>query len=580
MNMKWNVGKKIGIGFGLALLFLIVIGGVSLRCVIKLEDTSQWVTHTHAVIEKVESLFSALKDAETGQRGYIITGAPKYLEPYNTARDSLSSNLKELKALTKDNQNQQRRLDQLEALIMGSDGKLSELERTISLRRDKGFEIALAEVMTDKGKSTMDSIRKVIGEMELEETTLLKTRSEEAQAAARNALLIIVLGSLTAVIAMCIAGFLITRDISQPLQNLTRVSERIALGELENNVFAGERGDEVGILLRAFDRMTQWLRSMAGTAEQIAAGDLRSSIKPLSEKDVLGNSFARMIQNLQGQSRGLVEGAGQLSTAANEIMASTSQLSSSASQSSTSVSETTTTVEEVRQTAQVSSQKAKAVSDIAQRAAQFSQSGRKATEDASSGMVRIRQQMEAIATNMMQLSEQGQAVVLIVATVEDIAAQSNLLAVNAGIEAAKAGEHGRGFSVVAQEIKNLAEQSRMATNQVRTILNDIQKATTAAVLATEQGSKAVEAGEKQMGAAKESIQVLATSVVEASQAATQIAASSQQQLVGMDQVALAMESIKQASSQNVDSAQQLEIAARNLAELGRRLKQLVDYYKL
>src|SRR5262249_21707647 len=151
----------------------------------------------------------------------------------------------------------------------------------------------------------------------------------------------------------------------------------------------------------------------------------------------------------------------------------------SAGETATAVGETTTTVEEVRQTAQVASQKARLVADSSQKAAQISQGGRKSTEDVIAGMVRIRQQMQAMAESMVRLSEQGQAIGQIIATVEDLAAQSNLLAVNAAIEAAKSGEHGKGFSVVAQEVKSLAEQSRQATNQVRTILSEIQKATTA-----------------------------------------------------------------------------------------------------
>jgi len=228
----------------------------------------------------------------------------------------------------------------------------------------------------------------------------------------------------------------------------------------------------------------------------------------------------------------------------------------------------------------VASQKAKLVSDSAQKAAQSSQSGRKSIEDVTLGMERIRQQMDAIAAGMVRLSSQSQAIGQIMASVEDLAAQSNLLAVNAAIEAAKAGEHGKGFSVVAQEVKSLAEQSRQATNQVRTILGDIQKATATAVMATEQGSKAVEVGSQQTAVAGEAIQALATSVNEAAQASTQIAASSQQQLVGVDQVSGAMESIKQASVQNVASAQQLEAAAGNLNELGQRFKQMIERYKV
>jgi methyl-accepting chemotaxis protein len=580
--MKWNVGMKIGTGFGLALAILVAIGAASYRSTAKLTDTAEWVAHTHQVLEKLEAVLSGMKDAETGQRGYIITGEERYLEPFRAAQGTINQKIKALRELTKDNVNQQRRLDTLEPLIDGKEGKFAELQETIDARKDKarGLNVAVQLVLTDKGKKVMDDIRKTIDEMTSEENTLLKERTDEAQASARNTTLTIVFGTLAAFILLAVVGFVITRNIARPLQDLTAVAERITVGDLSVTVGADTRGDEVGVLARTFERMTQSLRAIAGAAEQIAAGDLRSTIKPQSAADVLGNAFARMAESLRDQIRGLIEGANLLGSTASEIVASTSQLATSASESAAAVSETTTTVEEVRQTAQVASQKAKNVSDSAQKAAQSSQRGRKSTEDVGAGMNRIRQQMDAIAASMVRLSEQSQAIGQIMASVEDLAAQSNLLAVNAAIEAAKAGEHGKGFGVVAQEVKSLAEQSRQATNQVRTILGDIQKATTTAVMATEQGSKAVEAGTRQTEVAGESIQALAASVNEAAQAATQIAASSQQQLVGVDQVAGAMESIKQASTQNVASAKQLESAARNLNELGQRLKQMVDRYQV
>src|SRR4030095_12852678 len=110
--------------------------------------------------------------------------------------------------------------------------------------------------------------------------------------------------------------------------------------------------------------------------------------------------------------------------------------------------------------------KAKLVAETAQRTAQTSQSGIKSTEETVAGINRIRQQMQSIADSMVRLSEQSQTIGQIVATVEDLAGQSNLLAVNASIEAAKAGEHGKGFSVVAQEVRTLAEQSRDGTREV------------------------------------------------------------------------------------------------------------------
>jgi methyl-accepting chemotaxis protein len=578
--MRWTVGTKIGAGFALALAILVVIGGVSYRSTGTLTETAASVTHTHEVLERLEAALSDMKDAETGQRGYVITGEERYLEPFRTAQVTSSQDLKALRNLTADNVGQQRRLDTLESLINGKDGKFAELQKPLDARRDqaRGFAVALQIILTDKGKNLMDDIRKTVDEMKNEEHALLKTRSEEAQLSARSTTLTIIFGTLTAVIGLAVAGFIITRNIAWPLRDLTAVAERITVGDLRVKVSANARTDEVGVLARTFDRMTQSLRTMAGAAEQIAAGDLRASITPQSANDVLGNAFARMVDNLREQTRQLVEGANVLGAAASEIVASTTQLASSSSESAAAVSETTTTVEEVRQTAQLASQKAKHVSDSAQKAAQISLSGRKSAEDVAAGMTRIRQQMDAIAASMGRLSEQSQTIGQIIATVEDLASQSNLLAVNAAIEAAKAGEHGKGFGVVAHEVKSLAEQSRQATTQVRTILSDIQKATTTAVLATEQGSKAVDVGTRQTEVAGASIQALTASVGEAAQAAIQIAASSQQQLVGVDQVAAAMESIKQASTQNVVSARQLEAAARSLNDLGQRLKQIVERY--
>ena len=277
--------------------------------------------------------------------------------------------------------------------------------------------------------------------------------------------------------------------------------------------------------------------------------------------------------------RQLRESIALLSSSAAQILATTTQVASSSDETATAASETTTTAEEVRQTAEVSNQKAKYLSESAQKAAQVSQRGSKSVEESIEAMNRIREQMESIAETVVRLSEQSQAIGGIIATVNDVAEQTNLLSVNAAIEAAKAGEQGKGFAVVAQEVKSLAEQSKEATVEVRGILSDIQRAVSAAVMATEQGSNAAEAGVKQTKEADDSIRILADSIVEASQTATQIAASSQQQLVGMDQVASAMQNIKQATAQNLAGIKQTEGAARNLNELGQQLRSMIESKK-
>ncbi|HSI38638.1 MAG TPA: CHASE3 domain-containing protein [Methylotenera sp.] len=575
--MKWNVGTKIGVGFGLTVAILMIVGVITYRSTTQLVSASEWRQHTYEVLNHLAELESLAVDMQNGVRGYAITGDQQYLEPYQAALLRTDKTIQEIREITKDNPHQQGRLDAIEPLVKS---RLDFSKETVDVIRVKGSKAGIEIIKTGKGATLTNEIRNVVDEMASEEQDLLTERAEAADNNAKNAKKAIVLGTLAALLFAALAGVIITRNIARPLQDLTVVAEQITAGDLRVNVSSNNRSDEVGVLMRTFDRMTQSLRTMAGAAEQIAKGDLRESIKPQSPEDVLGNAFARMSEDLRAQITGLMDGANVLGSSASEIVASTAQLAASASESAAAVSETTTTVEEVRQTAQVASQKAKLVADSSQKATQSSQSGRKSIEDVSAGMERIRQQMDAIAASMMRLSEQSQAIGQIMASVEDLAAQSNLLAVNASIEAAKAGDHGKGFAVVAQEVKSLAEQSRQATSQVRTILGDIQKATAAAVMVTEQGSKAVEAGTRQTELAGTAIQTLVGSVMESAQAATQIAASSQQQLVGVDQVAGAMESIKQASVQNVASAQQLETAARNLNELGQKLKQMVERYKV
>ena len=407
--------------------------------------------------------------------------------------------------------------------------------------------------------------------------------------------------------------------IAEPLREIAAAAERMAAGEIVITPERNGRSDEIGQLESRFRQMSVSLQEKAQLARQIAAGNLGVNVQPPSEQDVLGTAFAAMADNLQQKAelaqriaggdlttevvpqspedglgrafaamadtlrdmyREVTDGVGVLASSTSAILTGTKQLAAGAAEAAAVIGETAVTLDEVKQTALVSSQKAKHVSETAQRAAQVSQTGQRSVEESIDGMQQIREQMEMIADSIMRLSEQSQAIGEIIATVNDLSEQSNLLAVNASIEAAKAGEHGKGFSVVALEVKSLAAQSRQATAQVRTLLGDIQKATSHAVLATEQGTRAVDAGARQSKSAGEAIQRLAESIAEAAAAASQIAVSAQQQLAGMDQLALAMDNLKTATNQNLDSTRQAETEVHRLHELGQKLKSMVGRYRV
>jgi methyl-accepting chemotaxis protein len=295
---------------------------------------------------------------------------------------------------------------------------------------------------------------------------------------------------------------------------------------------------------------------------------------------VLGHSLNDTVAKLQRMILQIRDTSGNLASAASEILASTTQQATGASQQSAAISQASTTIDEVRSIAQQTTQRAQAVTDLAQRTVEVSMSGQQAVSDTIAGMDQVKEKVESIATNILSLSEQAQAIGSIIATVSEIAAQSNMLALNAAVEAARAGEAGRGFAVVAGEVRSLAEQSRAATVQVKEILSEIQRGVNAAVMATEQGMKGTAAGVRLTGVAGEAIRRLAESVTESTQALAQIAAAAGQQLAGMEQIAMAMENIHQVTAQNVAGAQQVERAAGELNSLARRLRETVELYQL
>jgi myosin heavy subunit len=265
-----------------------------------------------------------------------------------------------------------------------------------------------------------------------------------------------------------------------------------------------------------------------------------------------------------------------ISSSAAELLAISSQVAAGAAQTAASTNETTVTVEEVKQTAILANEKASQVAESSQSVTQTAETGRVTVENTVAGIERMQSQMDVVSETINRLSDQTQAVGDIITTVNDLAEQSNLLSVNASIEAAKAGEHGKGFTVVAQEVKSLAEQSKQAVFQVRTILSEIQKAGQMAIQAAQQGREAVEAGRQQSVESGEAIQALADGVIEAAQSATQISASSRQQLAGMEQIGQAIQSINEAGNQTVLGTRQVEQEVKQLQDLAVSLKRLVD----
>ena len=406
-----------------------------------------------------------------------------------------------------------------------------------------------------------------------------------------------------AVIISLVLGLAIANSVINPVHRLGTVAQAIADGQLERR--AEVDGSEIGVMATAFNSMAEKLRvRLEGEQEQrehlqktvqdyvaymneVARGNLaaRISIRASGQGSddplvMLGRNLNDLTASLQRMIQQIRDASADLSSAAAEILAATTQQASGASEQSASIAQTTTTVDEVKAIAEQSRMRAQDVTRVSQRTVEVSRLGQQAVSDTINSMNQIKSRVEGIAENILSLSEQTQQIGEIIATVNEIASQSNMLALNASVEAARAGEHGKGFSVVALEVRNLAEQSRNATAQVKTILSEIQKATNATVMATEEGTKGVERGVQLAVQAQDSIEQLGSVINETSQAASQVSAGSQQQVAGVEQVALAMQNINQATVQSLASTRQAEKAAQNLNDLARHLNEMVTRYQL
>jgi hypothetical protein len=269
------------------------------------------------------------------------------------------------------------------------------------------------------------------------------------------------------------------------------------------------------------------------------------------------------------------EASGILKRRSDEIRSAASEVREATLEQLAGVNQTTAAVAEITQVAREAVSRSEQVIKEAEEANAIYQDGRQAVEGNIASMNEIKSQMESIAETIVDLSERTQAIGDIITSVKDIAEQSNLLALNASIEAARAGDQGRGFAVVATEMRSLAEQSKQATNQVRTILGEIQRAATEAVRVAEMGGQIVAKGVEQAMESGGHIEALAQAIEKQSFSAQQIAASTRQQQLGMEQISDAIARIEGTAAGAQAASDDLTHQAEKLQSFAGELKTII-----
>jgi methyl-accepting chemotaxis protein len=332
-------------------------------------------------------------------------------------------------------------------------------------------------------------------------------------------------------------GIFIRLVLSKPLALLVKTSEALAIGDVEQEIMVKSR-DEIGTLAAANTRVVEYMKDMAKVANRVADGDLAMQAKPRSDKDEFGKAFAQMVaqqRDLIGKvkataasvaeaSKQMARAAEQTAQATQQITATIQQVARGASEQSTSLQQMAGSVDQLRraidQIAAGSQEQARAVDEATCVAEKVSEAievvsvnaqvgaqdwentaesaigGARKTHETVAGMDKIKKAMDLVSARVTDLGQRSGEIGKIVATIDDIAAQTNLLALNAAIEAARAGEQGRGFAVVADEVRKLAERSSLATKEIAELINGTQAGVREAVTAMEHGIREVDGGYK------------------------------------------------------------------------------------
>ena len=481
---NWTVSKRLVAGFGIAAFTLAAIATVAYRNAARVAEDNAWVAHTYQVRAELAALLSLLTDAETGQRGYLLTGEDNYLAPYQAALGQIKSTLEDVTKLTVDNTDQQRRLTVAAPLI---DTKLAELKQTIDLRRNEGFDAAAKVVLTNAGKDTMDRIRALVAAADQTEKDLLAQRGEEARTSSNVATGVILWGGLAGTLAVVLIGLVTTRSL------------------------AGQIGS--------------------------AVSQVRSS--------------------------------------STELQAAANQQATGAKEQAAAMTEISTTITELLATSRQIAESAQRVAQNAEQTASAARSGHGTVEMTHESIGGIRRQVDQIVSHMLELGKKSQEVGAVLDIVSELAEQTNILAINATIEAAGAGEAGKRFAVVADEIRKLADRVGGSTKEVRSLIEDVRSAVNTTVMATETGSKAVDAGSKQFGDVASAFRQIANLVGTTTDAAREIELSTKQQSSAVEQVNIAIASVTQASVETETSAGQTLQTVSQMAALSRDLLRII-----
>lgn len=485
-----KVDQMVPFGFGIVFLLMIFLAVFTRLKMNQLVEMTNLVAHTHKVEAALKSLEKSLVDAETGQRGFILTGKEDFLQPYNNSQKEIESTFSQLKLEIEDNPLQVERVRRVENLTRD---KLDELATSIALKKAGKEQETRNLILSGQGKQIMDNIRDQVGEMLQTEDDLLLKRQQEVKQAEQASNLISLLGTGLAIAT----GGIIAHFITQNITKLTR--------QVQQSVF-----------------------QVTTSSTQIA-----------------------------------VSGR-QLEATANEQVAATHEVVA------TSKAIAATSIDLVRTMDEVS--------EMSQRTTAATTHSRKDLTRMEATMHQLVAATDSIASRLEVIRDRASNVQNVVLTITKVADQTNLLSLNAAIEAEKAGEYGLGFGVVAREIRRLADQTAVATLDIEQMVKEMQSAVSSGVMEMDKFAQDVGSGVKDINTISLQLGQIIEQVQDLTPRFEVVSQGMEAQTQGSQQISEAMVQVSEASIQTAVSLREVNGALEQLNNAAQGLRQEVTRF--
>lgn len=537
MRREIKISQLVPIGCGVIVMLTIATNLVSKSTTNTLIESIDWVTHTYSVKAQIEELEKILVDAETGQRGFLFTNQEAYLEPYVSATQKLENVFTELQEKIKDNPEQIERLNTIENLVQQ---KMDELAETIRLRKAGKEQELKTLVLSGKGKQLMDDVRQQLDVISQTEEQLLVEQQRSSTEAQNLATFV----SWSSVVAVVIIGagvsVVLTNILRRALGYAVGLAERVSAGDLTTRLEVTS-DDEIGKLMNALKDMTQSLNRLIRQVQQ-------SGIQVTSSSTQIAASGK------------------QLEATLNEQVAATTQVVATAKEIATTATQLARTMEEVALTAQSTTSAA--------------DTGQQGLQQMEATMRQLAASTTSISAKLGAMSEKANNINTVVTTITKVADQTNLLSLNAAIEAEKAGEYGLGFAVVAREIRRLADQTAVATLDIEQMVKEMQSAVSTGVMEMDKFTREVDRGVEDVSSISSQLAQVIDQVQTLTPQFSQVNQGMEMQSQGAQQISEAMMQLNESSRQTATSLNETNSVIAQLSMVAHGLQQEISRFKV